>query len=409
MFESERDGLPRLICIKAAATSKMNTESRYKPPDLFRRSYTMKKIVILTLMLAMISAVFAGCARNAPVQTAADSEKLPPSVGAPADVNIGISMPTKNVEMWDRTGYLMQNELRSKGYAVSLDYASNDAATQQVQIENMLNSGCKILIIAPIDSDYLGSVMDKAKENNVTVISYDRLIMNSDAVSYYVAFDPYMTGVKQGEYIIDKLQLNTNDGPYNIEFVAGDPNDNSARLLLSGAQDVLNPYIDQGKLRVKSGQTDFLEVAASSGAPEAAESRMSAIISANYSDGTTLDAVLCSIDSCALGVAIALENNYNGTRPIITGYGCERENVKNILTGKQSMSMFGDLRTLVSKTVEMADAIIKGENVPVNDTERYDNNASVVPSYLCEPALADKDNYYEILVASGFYSENDLK
>ncbi|MBP5222216.1 MAG: substrate-binding domain-containing protein, partial [Lachnospiraceae bacterium] len=200
----------------------------------------------------------------------------------------------------------------------------------------------------------------------------------------------------------------TTDGPYNIELVTGDPGDNNARYFFSGAMDVLNPYIDQCKRVGKSGQTDFKELATAAWASEAAQSRMDAIISANYADGTKLDAVLCSNDSTALGVTNALESNYNGAWPIITGQDCDIANVKNMLKGKQSMSIFKDTRTLASKVVEMVDAIMKGGEAPVNDRESYNNNVKVVPSYLCEPVFADKDNYKKILIESGYYTEDQL-
>ncbi len=381
----------------------------------------MKKIIILILMLSMITGVITGCSEDAPetapetaTETATETAVIdgvmqPPSVGATPGGNIGIAMPTKDNLVWNNTGDLINKELRSLGYTTTLDYASNDVSTQVTQIENMLNSDCKCLIIAAVEVDSLVDVLETAKEKNVPVISYDRLIMNSDAVSYYVAFDPYKIGAKQGEYIRDKLDLDATDGQYNIELFSGDPDENYAKNMFSGAMDVLSRYIDEGKLVVKSGQTDFKEVATSSWEPNSAKRRMEAILGANYSDGTTLHAVLCSGDSCALGVTEALKNNYNGAWPIITGSGCEIENVKNILKGEQSMSVFCDSRTLASKAAEMADAIIKGEEVQVNDNINNDYNDYSVPSFLCEPVFADKDNYAEILVESGFYSEDELR
>ena len=273
----------------------------------------------------------------------------------------------------------------------------------------MINSGCQLLVIASIDGDSLGTVLDQAKEKNIPVIAYDRLIMNSDAVSYYATFDNYMVGTKQGEYIKEKLDLENAAGPFNIEIVTGDPGDNNARYFYGGAMDVLKPYIDEGKLVVKSGQIDFETVATANWSTETAQSRMDAIISANYADGTKLDAVLCSNDSTALGVTNSLEANYTGEWPIITGQDCDIANVKNMIAGKQSMSIFKDTRTLASKVVEMVDAIMKGGEAPVNDKETYDNGTGVIPSYLCEPVFADANNYKELLVDSGYYTEADLQ
>ncbi len=273
----------------------------------------------------------------------------------------------------------------------------------------MISNGCKLLVIASIDGDSLGTVLAQAKEADIPVIAYDRLIMNSDAVSYYATFDNYMVGTVQGEYIRDALDLENADGPFNIELITGDPGDNNARFFFGGAMDVLQPYIDSGKLVVKSGQTSFEEVATANWATEAAQSRFDAIIASNYSDGTNLDAVLASNDSTALGVANSLAANYTGEYPVLTGQDCDIASVKNMIAGKQSMSVFKDTRDLATQVVAMVDAIMKGGEAPVNDTESYDNGTGVIPSYLCEPVFADVNNYKELLIDSGYYTEADLQ
>ena len=322
---------------------------------------------------------------------------------------IGVAMPTKDLQRWNQDGANMEAQLKEAGYEVDIQYASNDIATQVSQIENMINSGCELLVIACIDGESLGTVLAQAKEKDIPVIAYDRLIMNSDAVTYYATFDNYMVGTKQGQYIEEQLDLKNATGTYNIELVTGDPGDNNARFFFGGAMAVLQPYIDAGTLVVKSGQVDFETVATANWSTEAAQTRMDAIISANYADGTVLDAVLCSNDSTALGVTNSLEANYTGEWPIITGQDCDVANVKNMIAGKQAMSIFKDTRTLASKVVEMVDAIMQGGEAPINDTETYDNGTGVIPSYLCEPVFADASNYKELLVDSGYYKESDLQ
>ncbi|MCI7040688.1 MAG: sugar-binding protein [Lachnospiraceae bacterium] len=359
-----------------------------------------RKLLSMLLAATMVATMLVGCGSGSA------SESASASAGGG---KIGVAMPTKDLQRWNQDGSNMEAQLKEAGYEVDLQYASNDIATQVSQIENMINSGCQLLVIASIDGDSLGTVLDQAKEKNIPVIAYDRLIMNSDAVSYYATFDNYMVGTKQGEYIKEKLDLENAAGPFNIEIVTGDPGDNNARYFYGGAMDVLKPYIDEGKLVVKSGQIDFETVATANWSTETAQSRMDAIISANYADGTKLDAVLCSNDSTALGVTNSLEANYTGEWPIITGQDCDIANVKNMIAGKQSMSIFKDTRTLASKVVEMVDAIMKGGEAPVNDKETYDNGTGVIPSYLCEPVFADANNYKELLVDSGYYTEADLQ
>ena len=380
-----------------------------------------RKLLSAVLSMAMAASLMVGCGSAAPAQTQTDNSaaqtetKTETKTETPAQTEsagggkVGVAMPTKDLQRWNQDGANMEEQLKAAGYEVDLQYASNDIATQVSQIENMISSGAQVLVIASIDGDSLGTVLAQAKEAGISVIAYDRLIMNSDAVSYYATFDNYMVGTKQGEYIRDQLDLDNAAGPFNIEIFTGDPGDNNARFFYGGAMDVLNKYIDEGKLVIQSGQREFDNVATANWSTENAQSRMDAIISANYANGTKLDAVLCSNDSTALGVTNSLEANYTGDWPIITGQDCDVANVKNMIAGKQSMSIFKDTRTLAAKTVEMVDAIMKGSEAPVNDTSTYDNGTGVIPSYLCEPVFADVNNYKELLIDSGYYKESDLQ
>ena len=322
---------------------------------------------------------------------------------------IGVAMPTQDLQRWNQDGENMKKELEAKGYEVDLQYAGNEVSTQVSQVENMIANGDELLVVASIEGDSLGTVLAQAKENNIPGISYDRLIMNTDAISYYATFDNYLVGKTQGQFLVDALDLDNTDGPYNIEFVTGDPGDNNVNFFFGGAMDVLQPYIDEGKLVVPSGQMTKDEVATANWSTETAQSRFENILSSYYADGTNLDAVLASNDSTALGVENALAANYTGEYPIITGQDCDIANMPNIIDGKQAMSVFKDTRTLASKVVEMVDAIMQGGEAPVNDTETYDNGTGVIPSFLCEPVVCTADNYKELLVDSGYYTEDQLK
>lgn len=323
---------------------------------------------------------------------------------------VGVAMPTKDLQRWNQDGSNMEAQLKKAGYEVDIQYANNDVATQVSQVENMISNGCEVLVIASIDGESLGTPLSQAKEAGIPVISYDRLLMNSDAVSYYATFDNYKVGTKQGEYIEEKLDLKNADGPFNLEIFTGDPGDNNANFFYNGAMDVLKPYIDSGKLVVPSGQIDFATVATANWSTETAQNRMDTIISGNYADGSTkLDAVLCSNDSTALGVENALEAAGVAEWPIITGQDCDIANVKNLVAGKQSMSVFKDTRELANQTVKMVDAIMQGKEAEVNDTKSYDNGTGIIPTFLCDPIVTTMDNYKELLIDSGYYSEDDLK
>ena len=380
-----------------------------------------KKLLSVVLSVAMVATLLVGCSSSDTASTSSSDSSATTTEAASTDTaaadtataagtgKVGVSMPTKDLQRWNQDGDNMQKELEAAGYTVDLQYASNDVQTQVSQIENMISSGAEVLVIAAIEGSSLGEALDMAKEAGIPVIAYDRLLMESDAVSYYATFDNYMVGTKQGQYIVDTLDLDNAAGPFNMEITAGDPGDNNAGYFYNGAMDVLKPYIESGKLNVVSGQTEFTEVATASWATETAQSRAEAILSANYTNGTNVDVWLCSNDSTALGVENALAANYKGTYPVITGQDCDIENVKNMIAGKQSMSIFKDTRTLASQVVKMVGQILNGETVDVNDTESYDNGTGIIPSFLCEPVFADVNNYKELLIDSGYYTEDQLQ
>lgn len=367
----------------------------------------MKKILTVLLALLMVLTL-AGCG----------AKKEEAKEEAPSNL-VGVSMPTKDLQRWNQDGDNMQKELEAAGYTVDLQYGANDIPTQVSQIENMIANGCKALVIAAIDGDSLGTVLAQAKEKGIPVIAYDRLIMNSDAVTYYATFDNWLVGVKQGEFIEAQLDLaNAGDKKFNIEYITGDPGDNNINFFFDGAMSILQKYVDAGTLNCPSGQTATLKadgsydkatVATANWATDAAQSRFENILASYYADGTQLDAVLASNDSTACGVENALNASYTGEWPVITGQDCDIAIMKNLVEGKQGMSVFKDTRTLASKVVEMVDAIMKGAEPPINDTKTYDNGTGVIPSFLCEPVACTAENYKELLIESGYYKESDIK
>ncbi len=363
----------------------------------------LKKIFALLIASAALLSVVA-CSGTTTATTAA-------TTAATATAKIGVAMPTKDLQRWNQDGTNMKAQLEEAGYTVDLQYANNDVATQVSQIENMITAKCNVLVIASIDGSSLGTALAAAKEAKIPVIAYDRLIMESDAVSYYATFDNYMVGTIQGTYIVDTLKLKDTTETFNMEIFGGSPDDNNARFFYQGAYDVVKPYIDKGTLVVVSGQVEFEKVATLAWKTETAQARMDNLITANYATGTKLDVVLCANDSTALGVENALDNagyKVGENWPLITGQDCDKPNTKNMIAGKQSMSVFKDTRTLAAKVVEMVTAIVKGTEVPVNDTKTYENGKGIVPTYLCEPVFADTSNYKTLLIDSGYYTEADL-
>ena len=373
----------------------------------------MKKalgIVLAMTMVLMLTACGTGVSGETMKEMVPAVELPVVETSAPESGNrIGVAMPNRQTQRWIQDGDNMRHMLEEAGYQVDLQYADNDIATQIYQIENMIAEDCKVLVIAAVEGEALGTVLDRAKAAGIPVIAYDRLIMGSDAVSYYASFDNWEVGVRQGQFIVDALNLeNAGNKVYNIEFVTGDPSDNNINFLFDGAMSVLKPYMDRGVLVTPSGQTEKQNAATPYWDCGFAQDRFEEILEKFYADGKELHAVLANNDTTAMGVANALALKYTGKYPVMTGQDCEIPNVRNMLAGKQAMSVFKDTRILAARAAEMVDALMKGEAPPVNDVQSYDNGTGVIPAFLCEPVVATPDNIRQLLIESGYYTEAEI-
>lgn len=327
---------------------------------------------------------------------------------------IGISMPTKSLERWSRDGAHLSSNLQDLGYETDLQYADNKVQLQIDQIQNMVNKGVDVLVVGSIDGSALAPVLEAAANQDITVIAYDRLIRDTEAVDYYATFDNFQVGVMQGQYIVEALDLENTDETFNFEPFAGSPDDNNARYFFEGAWTELEPYIADGTLSVPSGKDpasvdDWQSIGIQAWMAPTAQAEMETRLNSFYAS-EKVDAVLAPNDALALGITQALEGaGYSENEwPVITGQDADQANVQNILSGKQAMTVWKDTRTLGDQVSKMVDQIMKGEEVEVNDTETYDNGRKVVPSYLLEPITITKDNVESELVESGFYDASDL-
>ena len=345
-----------------------------------------------------------------------DAADEPTGDAAVEDTLIGIAMPTKSLERWNRDGAHLEELLKEAGYETTLQYADNKVDQQITQLENMINQGAKVLVIASIDGTALAPVLEQAATNDVKVIAYDRLINDTPNVDYYATFDNEKVGTLQGEFIVDALDLENAAGPFNLEPFAGSPDDNNAKFFFSGAWDVLLPYVESGKLVVPSGKSpasndDWASIGIQGWGSDTAQAEMENRLNSFYGGGQKVNVVLSPNDSLALGIAQALEGaGYapGPEYPVLTGQDADQANVLNMLAGKQSMSVWKDTRALGDQVATMVQQIVDGETVDVNDEETYDNGNKVVPTYLLDPKVVTPDTVESVLVESGFYEASDL-
>lgn len=335
---------------------------------------------------------------------------------------VGVAMPTQTYERWIADGDAVKTGLEEAGYDVDLQFAGDDIPTQQNQIDAMISKGAEALIIASIDGTALGSQLEQAAAANIPVISYDRLIRDSENVDFYVTFDNYEVGVQQGTSLLTGLGIldengepaaDAPEGPFNIELFAGSPDDNNAGFFFDGAMSVLQPYLDDKTLVVPSEQTDFGTVAIQRWEQEGAQERMENLLTSTYTDGDTkIDGVLAPADVLSRGILTALQNSGYGEGdleiPVVTGQDAEAASAKLIQDDVQYSTIFKDTRLLAEQAVTAATAFLEGNEPEANDTETYDNGEKVVPSFLLPTVIVTKDNLQAELVDSGYLTEEEV-
>ena len=378
-----------------------------------------KKLLGFAALTSAAALVLAGCAgggASTTESTGGDSA----STEAAAGGLIGVSMPTQSSTRWISDGENIKSLMEAEGFQVDLQYAEDDIPTQVAQLEAMLTKGAKALIIAAIDGTQLTDVLQAAADAGVPVIAYDRLIRDSENVNYYATFDNFQVGVQQATSLLVGMGVYASEestsadganaaGPWNVELFAGSPDDNNAGFFFNGAMSVLQPLIDSGVLVVKSGQTDFEQVATLRWDGAVAQKRMEDILVGTYASDS-VHGVLSPYDGLSRGIIAALvDGGYTADNlPVITGQDAEVLSVQSMLAGEQYSTIFKDTRELAGVASNMAMAILNGEEPEVNDTETYDNGVKVVPSYLLTPYIVTVDNYEALLIDSGYIDPADL-
>jgi len=334
------------------------------------------------------------------------------ATGVFADGTVGIAMPTKSSARWISDGNSMVEQFEAAGFAVDLQYAEDDIPNQLAQIENLITKGVDVLVIAAIDGTTLSNALENAHFAGIKVIAYDRLIRDSEYVDYYATFDNFKVGVQQASSLVAGLEKTFGDGPYNVELFGGSPDDNNAYFFYNGAMSVLQPLIDAGSVNIVSGQMGMDTVGTLRWDGAVAQARMDNLLSAHYTD-KTLHGVLSPYDGLSIGILSSLKGVSYGSddlkMPIVSGQDAEVPSVKSMLAGEQYSTVFKDTRELARVTVGMVQAVLEGGTPEINNTETYNNGVKIIPSYLLEPVSVDVSNWEEILLGSGYYTEDQIK
>lgn len=343
---------------------------------------TFASLLLIGSLLFAVACVSGPQGQNAGGSCPAKTKKSGP-------VKIGFSMDTVKEERWQRDRELVTQRAKELGAEVSVLVANGDDNVQTKQADNLLTQGVDVLIVAPHNGVIAASIVEAAHKQCVPVISYDRLIKNSD-VDLYVSHQVVKIGEMQAKYLLDRVPKG------NYLIIGGSPTDNNALLLHDGQMNILKPAVDRGDVKIVADQysKEWLR-------SEALKNTENALTQNN----NNIQAVVASNDGTADGVIQAL-GAMAGNPVLVSGQDAELSACQRIVEGKQAMTIYKPIKPLAFSAVESAIKLANGEKV---DTKDKINNGKIdVPSILQEPIAVDKANMMDTVVKDGYHKLEEV-
>ncbi len=368
-----------------------------------------KAVLFAVLIVAMLALV--GCPAAAP----APEQAAPAASGAP---QIGIVLPTKDEPRWIQDEARFRDLLATAGVPVEILFSQGSSATEKSNVESLLTKGAKVIILTPQDGAAAAAAAEAARQAGAKVISYDRLILNTPAVDYYVTFDSVAVGEAQGQYLVDKATGTGNP----LYLYAGASSDNNAFLFFEGAWNVLQPKIADGTFVIKnSSEAVALQDKATLTRDEMAKilgqvttnwdfNTAKNLAEANLTVATAADKgnvfILAPNDGTARAIADVFAIDPDVTSYVVTGQDAEKASVQYVIDGKQSMTVLKDTRTLAQDAITAALAFLAG-NTP-EQTTTYNNQAIDVPARPSVVITVDMANVKQAIIDSGYWPASDF-
>lgn len=354
----------------------------------------------------MAMSVFAGCSNNNDGESGSSS----------SSVDIGIVLPTKEEPRWVQDETRFKDALKDTDYNVEILFSQGDSAREKQNVETLIAKGIDVLIITPHDGAAAAAAVEAAKEEGITVISYDRLVTNTDAVDYYVTFNSISVGEAQAQYLVDQLGSGTNE---NLYLYAGAATDNNAFLFFEGAWNVLQPKIADGSFVVQNSTKaveykdkatltraemgEIIEQITTDWKPEVAKSKAESHITAAPPAGKTF--ILAPNDGTARSIYDQFAKE-EGLEIFVTGQDAEVPSIQYVIDGKQSMTVLKDVRDLVKGAIGTAVDVLEGKTVETNGS--YDNGAVDVKAKDIQVITVTQDNVQEKIIDSGYYEAGEF-
>ena len=384
---------------------------------MFKKSplYALISIVfVATLILSACQPAATAAPTAAPTTAATTAVTQPPST----TVAVGIVLPTKNEPRWIQDQTRFNDALTKAGYSVEILFSEGDSAKEKANVESLISKGIKVLIICPQDATAAAAAADEAHAAGVKVVSYDRLIRETASVDYYVTFDSIAVGAQQAQYLVDHATGKGNP----LYLYAGAATDNNAFIFFQGAWGVLQPKIADGTFVIKnSSQAVGLQGNATLTRDQESQiigqittnwdfNTAKNLAEANLTAATAADKgnvfILAPNDGTARSIADAFAADKDVKSYFVTGQDAEKASVQYIIDGKQSMTVFKDVRTLVNDAISAAIALLQGQAPAAKGS--YNNGKVDVPAIQSPVVTVDKSNVQSALIDSGYWKASDF-
>ncbi|NIK72470.1 sugar-binding protein [Paenibacillus sp. BK720] len=333
-------------------------------------------------------------------------------------VSVGIVLPTKDEPRWVQDEQRFKDALKGSKYTTEILFSQGSSAKEKENVETLINKGIKVLIISPQDGDAAAASVKAAKDEGITVISYDRLITNTDAVDYYVTFDNVAVGAAQAQYLVD----NAKGSNMPLYLYTGAASDNNAFLFFQAAWSVLQPKIADGTFKIaNSSEAEALKdtkdlsrdqlskiigQVTTNWDPNEAKNKAQTHLTAASADMKGDVAILAPNDGTARSIADVFAADSAVTSYVVTGQDAEKASVQYVIDGKQSMTVFKDVRTLVKDAMGTAVDILDGKDPATNGS--YNNGKIEVKAKQTNVIVVNKDNVKKELIDSGYYASGDF-
>ncbi|MFT9597631.1 sugar ABC transporter substrate-binding protein [Mesobacillus sp.] len=340
------------------------------------------------------------------------------TTGGSSKVSVGIVLPTKDEPRWVQDEQRFKDALADSDYTTEILFSQGSSAKEKENVETLLNKGIEVLIIAPHDGAAAGSAVEAAKKEGVTVISYDRLITETDAIDYYVTFDSVAVGAAQGQYLIDSAEGKN----VPLYLYAGASSDNNAFLFFEGAWKVLQPKIADGTFVIaNSSEAEALKdkqdltrdelgkilgQVTTNWDPNEAKNKAQTHLTAAGANLKGDVAILAPNDGTARSIADVFGTDSDISSFTVTGQDAEKASIQYIIDGKQSMTVFKDVRTLVADAMGMAIDILDGKKPSTTGT--YDNGKVDVKAKQTDVIVVDEENVKKELIDSEYYEASEF-